>query len=338
MASKLNKRELFESLGYRPHEGQLLVHRSTAQRRVLACGVRWGKSTCGVMEAAAALLAPRENALGWVVGPTLDLARLIFERTAATMQRRFKHRVQMYSAREQRLVVVNLGGGLSVLEGKTADHPTSLLGESLDFLIVDEAARMKEHVWTEHLSQRLLDRRGWALFLSTPHGRDWFFRLFRRGQKKRDAAFESWQSPSWTNPHIDRALIEEERGRLSREAFGEQYAAEFMGEDNEPCDVCHGPDPRVSGIVLLDGGAQLMHCPECNGAVDDRGHTLVKRVAGDKRQLMVLHLEDRPGGRPLPERGLSATPTRVPLLAPRTVEIESGSARLPGTDLQARTG
>lgn len=338
MVKKLSKPDLFEALGYKPHPGQVLVHRSTASRRVLACGVRWGKSTCAVMEACAALLQPRENCLGWTVAPTLDLARLVFERTATTLLRKFKHRVKLHSQREQRLVVVNFGGGLSVLEGKSGDHPTSLLGESLDFLIVDEVARMREIVWTEHLSQRLIDRRGWALFLSTPRGRDFFWKLFRRGQKGRDKDFESWSSPSWANPLLDRELIEEERARLGGEAFNTQYGGQFTGEDTEPCDLCHGPDPRAPGIVVLHDGAQLLHCPECKGAVDDRGRTLVKRVLGDKRQLMVLHLEERPGGRSLPERGLSPTPTQAPALAPRTLQLKSAAVRLPETDLQARTG
>lgn len=303
MGTRLDKRELFESLGYRPHAGQKAVHRSHAPRRVLACGVRWGKSTCGVMEAIAGLLQPREETLGWVVGPTLDLARLIFERAAIVVERRFKHRVKHYSPREQRLVVVNFGGGTSVLEGKTADHPASLLGESLDFLIVDEAARMKESVWTEHLSQRLIDRHGWALFLSTPRGRDWFFRLGKRGQRGRDKSFESWCSPSWTNPYISRELIEEERSRLSKEVFDEQYGAVFSGEDLDPCDVCKGPNADAPGIVMLKDGAEMLLCPECGKAVDKDGKSLVKRIGNHRPHLMILHLESRPGGRPLPERG-----------------------------------
>jgi hypothetical protein len=62
---RLRKRELFRKLGYEPHPVQALVHRSRAKRRVLACGTRLGKSTCGAMECVAALLEPCESALGW---------------------------------------------------------------------------------------------------------------------------------------------------------------------------------------------------------------------------------------------------------------------------------
>jgi hypothetical protein len=314
MGMKLSKPDLFEALNYEPHPGQVLVHRSNAPRRVLACGVRWGKSTCAVMEAAAALLQPREECLGWTVAPTLDLARLVFERTAALLLRKFKHRVKFYSQREQRLVVVNFGGGLSVLEGKTADHPTSLLGESLDFLIVDEVARMRESVWSEHLSQRLIDRRGWALFLSTPRGRDFFWKLFRRGQKGRDKDFESWSSPSWENPLLDRTLIDDERGRLTEEAFAAQYEGQFTGEDPDPCDVCHGPSPDVPGIFLLWDDMKLGRCAECGHSVDANGRTIVKRHSNGSASVMVMEMRRRRGEQPTVHLAKTTTDQRGPLL------------------------
>ena len=37
-------------MGYQPHPGQAEIHRSTAPRRIVACGVRWGKTLCAAME------------------------------------------------------------------------------------------------------------------------------------------------------------------------------------------------------------------------------------------------------------------------------------------------
>ena len=45
--SRINKRAFFADLGYEPHPGQLEVHTAHAPRRVVACGARWGKTTCG---------------------------------------------------------------------------------------------------------------------------------------------------------------------------------------------------------------------------------------------------------------------------------------------------
>ena len=66
------------------------------------------------------------------------------------------------------------------MRAKSADNLSSLLGEGLDWLIVDEAARLKSEVWQSHLSQRLVDKVGWALLASTPRGANWFYKLYPR--------------------------------------------------------------------------------------------------------------------------------------------------------------
>ena len=47
---KVNKEAVFKDLGYKPHPGQLAIHRSNAPRRIVACGVRWGKTICAAHE------------------------------------------------------------------------------------------------------------------------------------------------------------------------------------------------------------------------------------------------------------------------------------------------
>ncbi len=292
---RLDKRALFATVGYAPHPGQARVHRSKAPRRVLACGVRWGKSTCAVYECVAALMEPREVSIGWVCAPTYDLAERIYRRVVSVVDRHFHHRVLERNERERKLVVCNLGGGRSELRAKSADNPDSLLGEGLDYLVVDEATRLSASIWEEHLSQRLIDKRGWALLLSTPSGWSWFAKLHRRGLKDRDADYKSWNAPSWENPRLTRSVIEAERGRLSADNFDEQYGGEFVGENPFPCDVCGGPSPDVIGMVLLRDDEQLAECAECGKPVDEKGHTLVRREASGAVMFQSIRLVERPG-------------------------------------------
>src|SRR5258706_121007 len=125
----IRKRALFQALGYTPHPGQMLVHRSRASRRILACGSRWGKTMCAAHEAVAAMLEPRERSIGWVVAPSHDLADRVFGLLVQMAETRLKHRVREVSEREQRIVLTNLGGGTSEGRGKSADRPYSLLRE-----------------------------------------------------------------------------------------------------------------------------------------------------------------------------------------------------------------
>ena len=281
------KRELFRMLRYQPHPGQVLVHRSVASRRVLACGTRWGKSTCGAMECIAALVEPRESALGWVVAPTLELTRRTFERVVRTIRASFENRIIEYSPREHCISVRNLGGGVSELKAKTADRPDGLLGEGIDFLVIDEAANVREGVWDEYLAPRLIDRKGWSLIISTPRGQGWFQREFRRA--KRDPDYERWQAPTSENPRIDLALIEAERGRLDADTFAQQYEGRFTGPP-EPCPVCHGPSPRAEGCTVRLNDDPVLKCSECGMPVDKRGFTLVKLTEDGKMRFSVARL------------------------------------------------
>ena len=139
----IDREALFADLGYEPHPGQLEVHRSRASRRILACGVRWGKSRCAAMEAIVAALMPRERSMGWIVAPTYDLSDKVFREIVVLVAEHFRHRIVVLKESEKRLVLRNLGGGLSEMRCKSADNPKSLLGEGLDWAIVDEAARLK---------------------------------------------------------------------------------------------------------------------------------------------------------------------------------------------------
>jgi len=224
---RIDKSALFRDLGYTPHPGQLQVHRSPASRRIVACGVRWGKTRCAAMEGLAASLAPQERSYGWVVAPTYDLADKVFREIVLIASERPRHRIVVIKESERRIVLHNLAGGISEIRAKSADNPVSLLGEGLDWVIIDEAARLKPTIWEGHLTQRLIDRKGWALLISTPRGKGYFYDLFRRGQGK-DPEFASWNSPSRDNPYLDAALIEEERGRLPERVFRQEYGGEFL--------------------------------------------------------------------------------------------------------------
>ena len=300
---RLRKADLFHALGYKPHPGQLLVHRSTARYRVVACGTRFGKSTVGIFECVAALLEPRQQALGWVIAPTFELTRRIFDKVVEIIFQRFPHRLLSFDRRTHSVIVANLGGGRSELRARSADKPTGLLGESLDFLIVDEAAKLKDEVWNEHLAPRLIDRRGWGLLLSTPGGPGWFWRAYRRGQNGRDADYKSWSMPTTSNPHIPLDLIEAERHRLEPQLFQREYLAQFQGVENEPCDRCGGPKRDAIAVIVLKGAEQPLHCTECNKLVHMDGTTAVALWDGGKTHTMIVSIQSR-GAKPnLPSFG-----------------------------------
>jgi hypothetical protein len=172
-------------------------------------------------------MKPAEQSIGWVVAPTYDLADRVFRQIVMLALEHLHHRIVTMKESDRRLILRNMEGGVSEIRAKSADNPVSLLGEGLDWLIIDEAARLKPQIFEGHLSQRLIDKKGWCLMISTPRGKGWFYDAWRRGQGG-DPTYQSWNLASWTSPFLDRALIDEERGRLPERVFRQEYGGEFL--------------------------------------------------------------------------------------------------------------
>jgi predicted phage terminase large subunit-like protein len=95
-------------------------------------------------------------------------------------------------------------------------------------LVLDECDFLDESVWTEALRPALADRRGGALFLSTPNREGgWFHRLVQRGQGIA-AEWRTWHFPSWSNPHLDPGEIDAARATMPSLAFRREFGAEFV--------------------------------------------------------------------------------------------------------------
>src|SRR5207237_3499757 len=77
-------------------------------------------------------------------------------------------------ARESELAVILPDNG-AVIRLFGADNPDALRGIYLDGVVLDEYADTKPSLWGAVIRPLLADRRGWAVFIGTPKGRNAFF-------------------------------------------------------------------------------------------------------------------------------------------------------------------
>jgi hypothetical protein len=73
----------------------------------------------------------------------------------------------------------------------------------------------------------LSDKKGKALFISTPKGRNWLYDLYNLGQSEEDEDWKSWHFTTKDNPLIDPSEIESAKKTLSTFAFKQEYLASF---------------------------------------------------------------------------------------------------------------
>lgn len=104
-----------------------------------------------------------------------------------------------------------------------ADNYDRLRGTYNDGVTIDEPAQMDPRAWPEVIRPTLSDYGGWATFIGTPKGRDWFYKI--------DRDETGSELPGW----FRRVLKASETGVISPEELeslksgltDEQYAQEF---------------------------------------------------------------------------------------------------------------
>lgn len=106
-----------------------------------------------------------------------------------------------YNAEGGEMVITACEGRL-VIHARSAKYPGTLVGEGLSGVILAEAAKLKESVWTKFVRPALADFKGWSIHSSTPEGKNWFYDSFLRGLDPSQPTWASWRFPSWVNPHV----------------------------------------------------------------------------------------------------------------------------------------
>lgn len=199
-----------------PHEAQQKVLDEAKRFNVLSCGRRWGKSALSVN-----LLC--ETALdGYPAGyfaPTYKLLDGTFNECLAALEPVIKRK------NDHQFIELITGGKIEFwsLENELA-------GRSRKYkrAIIDEAAFAKQLWvrWTESIRATLSDFKGDAWFLSTPKGKNDFYKVFMRG-KDEELYWMSWQMSTYSNPFIDPAEVDDAKKDLPELAFSQEYMAEF---------------------------------------------------------------------------------------------------------------
>lgn len=196
------------------------IYESPARFKIIACGRRFGKTWLSAYSIIlSALGAP--NRTFFVLSPSYSQTRILWRMIKKTLPKEAIKRVM------EGELYIELQNG-SMIFAKSGDNPDSLRGEGLDGCVLDECAMLRSEVWNEAIRPALSDKNGWAIFISTPKGKNWFYELFLRGQDQNQKEFKSFQYPSWENPLLKQSEIEEMRKSMPEVSFRQEVMAEFL--------------------------------------------------------------------------------------------------------------
>lgn len=243
---------------FEPHAAQLRVMEDPSRMKVLPCGRRLGKSNMEAHELLpyAFLARKRANWLKsegkrmeyWIVGPEYadsEKAFRVFYDKCSKLGMPFDRPGTYYSTQTGDMVV-SLWGGAFILQAKSENRPNSLVGEALSGVILDEAAKMKQITWDQLIRPTLADFGGWAIFTSTPEGKNWFHKLYMDSIQPGNEGWNGFRIPSWKNPHVFKSpTVDEHVKRMLQQMNEHPELTSFEIIRNEQLTI----DPEIAQLA-----------------------------------------------------------------------------------------
>jgi hypothetical protein len=233
--------ERFLGISLHPGQREWLL-KSLKPENLLVAGNRWGKSfseaikiihhaifrcrdlrfdSCGKYHIVTASL-------------TLDQARIIFNAILRIMNNRRGLRRLISKTTASPYPRIVLGNGSIIEARSTQRRGEYLLGNDYDYFIFDEVAfdDNAEYVVDEVIKMRLADRKGKLDLVSTPNGKNWFYRKMKELKDRPESGYVHW-GDSRENSFISYEYLETQMKYLSDKRVAQNIMGQFVDSGGE---------------------------------------------------------------------------------------------------------
>lgn len=253
----------------KPHKLQRAILRDKARFIVVRSSRRVGK-THGARTWLFIQALQKPNSLSWWVSPTYAQSKETYRYYEALL-RGIPNVI--FNGSDLRITLPN-GSEIFI---KSAQTPDNLRGAGLDYVVLDEAGYMKPEIWGEIIRPMLVTTNGRAMLLSTPNGRNWFYRIWLRCEDDNEP---DWSGHHYTVYDAPRTLISmDEIEDIKRNTTERVFSAEFMAE------------------FLEGGGAVFRNLTACIGTPEKVSDDIVFGVDwGKSNDYTVITVIDRRNG------------------------------------------
>lgn len=281
---------------FTPHEGQKQVIEGFADSEhkfcSVACGRQFGKSLLGQNLMLYWLLKTPKQKAGWI-SPIFSQAKKVFNELETAANKIIK------SSNKADLTITFING--STIQFLGAERYDSIRGFSFNYVVIDEAAFIKEQAVNEAIFPTLSAIGKKCLIISTPKSKNWFYTHYLKGFNE-GGDYISFQGISTDNPYISADFINEQAKSLPTDIFRQEYLAEFSEATNDVFrgldDVCildyyeqpnrtksyyFGIDVGISNdytvLTILDEAGRCANILRFNGkSLDQTGESIISEL------------------------------------------------------------
>lgn len=208
------------TIPYTPRPLQTILHENLKRFNVIVCHRRFGKTVFCINELIRkALLNNKRRPQYAYIAPTMKQAKAIAWDYVKQYTGNIPH--MKYNESELKCEFPN-GAKLFILG---AENPDSLRGLYLDGVIMDEVAQMPPSVWGQVVRPALADRKGWAIFIGTPKGQNYFYDLYQKAQ--RDSRWFSIVLKASETRILDAEETQALKAELSEDEYKQEMECSF---------------------------------------------------------------------------------------------------------------
>jgi len=211
--------------GFTPHKKQQelidLCLDDTTKYIIASVGRQWGKSFLGMNVLLKWVLEDNNTSAIWL-SPIYGQSKKVFTELSNLLSNTGLTK----SINKSELTITFING--SILYFRSAEREDNLRGNTLDYLVVDEAAYIKDNVWSQVLRATVLVKGKKVLFLSTPRGRNWFYEMALRGDSDDYKQYKTFKGSSFDSPYISEDELLEAKMSLPESIYRQEILAEFL--------------------------------------------------------------------------------------------------------------
>lgn len=207
---------------YAPRRQFMQLHTRETRWGIAVCHRRAGKTVACVNDLIkAAATCERDNPRFAYIAPQLNQAKdiawsYLLEYTDCFGPER------KVNASELWVELPNNGARIRIYG---ADNPDRLRGIYLDGAVLDEFGDMDPTVWSLVIRPALSDRKGWAVFIGTPKGKNTFHTLWTLAED--DPAWFRLNLKASETGLLDEAELKDARRTMSEDEYAQEYECSF---------------------------------------------------------------------------------------------------------------
>ncbi|RPI49120.1 MAG: hypothetical protein EHM49_10435, partial [Deltaproteobacteria bacterium] len=204
---------------FKPHKFQEQLRDSLERFTVFVCHRRFGKST--LMVNLLIRWALQTQKLRWkaaYIAPFYKQAKLI----AWDYIKYYAGNIPGVHFNNAELIATFGHNGAQILL-LGADNEQSLRGPYWDVAIFDEYAQVRPNAFPEIIRPALVDRKGWAIFIGTPKGKNHFWQLWQDVEEKKLTDWSRVMFKASETSILDPEELENARKTMAPEEYAQEF-------------------------------------------------------------------------------------------------------------------